>query len=223
MTDCRPQTTSSQVGSISGGQWLGLSALLLSYNHQIFARSKIKTTTPSPDLSKNFISSSNLSKYRSKSTTSSLDLGKIFISPPDLSKKTQIFTRSNQKLPNLHRNIDESKWIQVNPTFFHGFRRSDQVYRVLKKKTRHSTHLKSIFGGEDPSPTITGVESASFWVSSSNLGGWVDFWVPVDTAKVNLIKYQKYISQFKFILYQYYNFLLLPILFLNLAFLKLKF
>ena len=27
------------------------------------------------------------------------------------------------------------------PAFFHGFRRSDWVYQVLKKKTRHPTHL----------------------------------------------------------------------------------
>ena len=63
------------------------------------------------------------------------------------------------------------------------------IDRILKKKTYHSTHLKSVFGGENLSPTITDVESTSFWVGSSNLGGWVSFWVPVDTPKVNLIKY----------------------------------
>ena len=104
-------TTLSQVGSISDGQWLGWSALVLSYNHRIFARSKIKTTTSSPNLSKNFISSSDLSKNQSKITTSSLDLSKIFISLLDVSKKTYIFTRSNQILPNLQWNINESKWI----------------------------------------------------------------------------------------------------------------
>ena len=83
----------------------------LSKNHKIQAKIEAKTTTSSPDLSKNFRSSPDLSKIQSKSTISSLDLSKIFISPPDLSKKTKIFTVSNQKLPNFS---PKYQWIWTN-------------------------------------------------------------------------------------------------------------
>ena len=40
---------------------------------------------------------------------------------------------------------------------------------------------KSVFGGRDPSPTITGVGSVGFRVSPGGLGRWVGSWVGVDT------------------------------------------
>ena len=42
---------------------------------------------------------------------------------------------------------------------------------------------KSVFGGGDPSPTVTNIGSTYFWVGPSGLGGWVGFWVPVDTPR----------------------------------------
>lgn len=72
----------------------------------------------------------------------------IFISPLDLRKKTYIFTGSNQKLPNLHRKINESKRIYITSAFFHGFPRLDRVYRVLKNKTRHPTRVSRLLWAE---------------------------------------------------------------------------
>ena len=40
---------------------------------------------------------------------------------------------------------------------------------------------KSIFGGGDPSPTVTDVKSADFRVSSGGLGKWVGSQVTMDT------------------------------------------
>ena len=56
------------------------------------------------------------------------------------------------------------------------------------KKTRHPTCLKSVFGGGDPSPTVTGIESAGFRVGPGGLGGWVGFRVPVDTPSFRSMK-----------------------------------
>ena len=47
---------------------------------------------------------------------------------------------------------------------------------------------KSIFGGGDPSPTVTGIESAGFRVGPGGLGGWVGFRVPVDTPSFRSMK-----------------------------------
>ena len=52
---------------------------------------------------------------------------------------------------------------------------------------------KSVFGGGDPSPTITGIESAGFRVGSSGLGGWVDSRVPVDTPPKPHLKSQDFL------------------------------
>ena len=49
---------------------------------------------------------------------------------------------------------------------------------------------KSVFGGGDPSPIITGVGSASFRVGPSGLGGWVSSRVPMDTPSRNLLSLQ---------------------------------
>ena len=40
---------------------------------------------------------------------------------------------------------------------------------------------KSVFGGRDPSQTITGVGSVGFRVGPGGLGRWVGSWVGVDT------------------------------------------
>ena len=40
---------------------------------------------------------------------------------------------------------------------------------------------KSVFGGKDPSLTITGAGSVGFRVGPGGLGGWVDSRVGVDT------------------------------------------
>ena len=56
------------------------------------------------------------------------------------------------------------------------------------KKTRHPTYLKSGFGGGDPSPTVTSIESASFRVGPGGLGGWVGSRVPVDTPSFRSMK-----------------------------------
>ena len=53
------------------------------------------------------------------------------------------------------------------------------------KKTHHPTCLKSVFGGGDPSSTVTGIRSAGFRVGP---GGWVDSWVPVDTPSFRSMK-----------------------------------
>ena len=49
---------------------------------------------------------------------------------------------------------------------------------------------KLVFGGGDPSPTVTGVGSASFRVGPSGLGGWVSSRVPMDTPSRNLLLLQ---------------------------------
>ena len=56
------------------------------------------------------------------------------------------------------------------------------------KKTRHPTCLKLVFGGGDLSPTVTGIESASFQVGPGGLGGWVGSRVPVDTPSFRSMK-----------------------------------
>ena len=43
---------------------------------------------------------------------------------------------------------------------------------------------KSVFGGGDPFPTVTSIRSAGFRVGPGGLGGWVGFWVPVDTPNL---------------------------------------
>ena len=53
------------------------------------------------------------------------------------------------------------------------------------KKTRHPTYLKSVFGGGDPSSTVTGIGSAGFRIGP---GGWVDSRVPVDTLSFRSMK-----------------------------------
>ena len=45
---------------------------------------------------------------------------------------------------------------------------------------------KSVFGGGDPSPTVTGIGSAGFWVCRGGLGGWVVSRVPMDTPNEDL-------------------------------------
>ena len=40
---------------------------------------------------------------------------------------------------------------------------------------------KSVFGGEDPPPIVTGIGLASFRVNSGGLGKWVGFLFPVDS------------------------------------------
>ena len=112
-----PRTTLGRVGLVSSGQWSSRSMSDLSYNHQIFARFMLQPP--------------NHCQIEAKTTTSSLDLSENF----------HLITRSNQKLPNLHRNITRSKQIQVNSAFFHGFRQTNQVHQVLEKKTRHLTCL----------------------------------------------------------------------------------
>ena len=51
---------------------------------------------------------------------------------------------------------------------------------------------KSIFGGGDPSPTVTDIESAGFRVGPSGLGGWVDSQVPVDNPPKPHLKSQDF-------------------------------
>ena len=44
---------------------------------------------------------------------------------------------------------------------------------------------KSVFHGEDPPPTVTGVELAGFRVSLGGLGKWVGFQFLVDSPNMN--------------------------------------
>ena len=44
---------------------------------------------------------------------------------------------------------------------------------------------KSVFHGEDPPPTVTGVELASFRVGPGGLGKWVGFQFFVDSPNMN--------------------------------------
>ena len=46
---------------------------------------------------------------------------------------------------------------------------------------------KLVFHGEDPLPTVTGVRSTDFQISSGGLGGWVGFRFLMDSPTV---KYQ---------------------------------
>ena len=45
---------------------------------------------------------------------------------------------------------------------------------------------KSVFRGKDPPPTVTGVGSTGFRVSSSSLGGWVSFRFLVDSPRFSV-------------------------------------
>ena len=51
---------------------------------------------------------------------------------------------------------------------------------------------KSVFSGGDLSPTVNGVELASFRVGPSGLGGWVNSRVPMDTPSRNLLPLQNF-------------------------------
>ena len=47
---------------------------------------------------------------------------------------------------------------------------------------------KSVFQDKDPSPTITGVGSASFWVGPGGLGGWIGFRFLMDSPRRRIKK-----------------------------------
>ena len=60
---------------------------------------------------------------------------------------------------------------------------------------------KSLFGGGDLPPIVTGIGSTGFRVSSGNLDKWVGFWVSMDTLTTfieNIKNYNKKINCFFF-------------------------
>ena len=55
---------------------------------------------------------------------------------------------------------------------------------VFDEENPPSDSPKSVFGGGDPSPTITDIGSVDFLVGQGGLGRWVGSRVPVDTLRL---------------------------------------
>ena len=72
---------------------------------------------------------------------------------------------------NRFRNFGLLSWVSSVESGISGF----------KEENPPSDLPKSVFGGGDPSPTVTDGGSAGFRVGPGDLGGWVGSQVGVDT------------------------------------------